>query len=232
MNLRISVSRIEQFRKYLDEEYNGFITQQSVIDDIRGVSIRKPAMILGLAYHALLEWDRKSIEMIPTENSDGDTARVRTPDMDTHIDFHPNLVQPALQYRLDHPHMIHEVPVTKRIKVGGFNITISGRIDGLEGFEGRDAKTGDRGMDVDLWGRSYQWKYYCWMAGLLRFHYDIFQFIYERKQLIGVKYDTFDFKPNMGNENDCIRLVERFLDFCQQHKLMDFLIDKYAFEKK
>lgn len=225
MNIRLSPSMIEQFRKYLDGEYNGYITQEKLLEYVRGETKWKPAMVLGTAYHALIEFNKTDVKYIEGE------FYVKTKDMVTPIVFSHKQAEKALVFRNEHPNIVFEVPMSKQITLNGFNIVVSGRADGLEGSEGRDTKTGDKPMDMELWERSYQWRLYCWMAGLTKFHYDIFQFKLDKDGVIEtVNYETCSFLPYEGMDMDIIQMIGRFLDFCKTNNLMEFIVNKYAFK--
>lgn len=227
MNLRISVSRLETFRKFLDGEMKGYFTQQLIIDDIKGLRPYSAKANLGTAFHALLEMDLKSVKYLHDPIAEKGKYIIKTKDMQEPVTFSNKQAAKALWFREQHPDIVHEVPVKTEIELRGHSITISGRMDGMEGFIGSDAKTSDKASCCEDWENSFQWKYYAWMAKLRQFRYDIFQFVYKDQQLDNVIYHAYNFLPYMGMQEECLQLLDRYLDFCSMHNLNKYLIDRY-----
>lgn len=63
MLLKLSPSKLEQFRLFCTDAYNGMITQERMIDDIKGVPFEtNAAMELGNAVHAAVEKGHEAFE--------------------------------------------------------------------------------------------------------------------------------------------------------------------------
>ena len=53
--VRLSPSKLEQFRKYFDSEFNGFITKETVLDYFSGKTEFKQHINFGTAFQLIIE---------------------------------------------------------------------------------------------------------------------------------------------------------------------------------
>jgi len=217
LELQCSVSKIEQFRKYIHEAYNGYIKIEDVIKTIKGEQVYKPAMVLGTAYHALIE----GVEQGITEDASGYT--IKTPDMPESVFITHDLARSAMQYRERHKLMTHEVKVSKTYILPGISVTVNGRVDGLHIADVHDAKTTERPPTYDDWSENYQWRYYLDMLGAKRFFFDFFIFQKRNGEVVGVKTTTIPFASYESITEDCTAMLSHFIDFCKTNGLMDYL---------
>lgn len=227
MRYRISVSKIDQLRSYMDEEYN--TTQQDVIDYLKGTKAFTPAMTLGTAFHSLVEMNHRDVE-ICEDPKHGTIFKVKVPELQYPMTFTAGQAKPAVEFAAAHRGAIYETPVEKEVHISGVDVLITGRVDMIEGRSGRDIKTGKYNLDVDQRYRSSQWRFYTWILGLKDFHYDNFRLLLADSNagpiMIGSEYESVSFDTYDGIEADCLRYLASLIDFARMHDLMSYLEEK------
>ncbi|MBS4060284.1 MAG: hypothetical protein KG029_07800 [Bacteroidetes bacterium] len=155
---RIAVTTLEKFRRMVDN-VSDWDTEQSLIESLTGKFTGNDKTRLGNAFHKIIELPFTLNGSLTVEG----------------ITFTPEQAQPAIDYRNAHPHMIHEVPAKKIYHTKHMEFTVSGRADGVEGLEIRDAKCK---FSYPGWGEyytSYQWRFYLDMFEAHTFWYDVFE---------------------------------------------------------
>lgn len=173
---RCSVTILEKFRRFMDN-VSDWDTEASIIEALTGEFKGTDKTRLGSAFHKIIELPYKENGALVVEG----------------IKFRPEQAKPAIDYRNAHPIMVHEVPIRKVYSTRHMDITITGRADGVEGLNLRDAKCK---FSYPGWGEyynSYQWRIYMDMFQSQSFWYDVFQ-------VIGFK----SFNPDMTFEGDIV----------------------------
>lgn len=165
---RISVTTLEKFRRYMCEA-SPFDTEESLLESLRGEFTGNDKTKTGGAFHQIIEGDytRREDNLIYVKSEKDKTEFL----------FHPDQAEPALQYRKDHPFMVHEMKVSKVYQTSRTEIQVTGRVDGAEGLAIRDAKTKFRPFTVSDYLNSFQWRYYLDMLDSEVFYYDIFEVV-------------------------------------------------------
>ncbi len=150
-NYVFSPSKLETYRLYRNEEFNGTITKESVIDTVLGVKKFSKKMSFGTAYHEMLEHGVEPYEagQVYSVDVDGDD-----------FIFQQEHVQPIIDFRNKHPNTVYECWLPFVIKLGNTNVRIRSRVDAIEGNVIHEFKTSSRGADVSHFERSCQWKLY------------------------------------------------------------------------
>lgn len=163
---RISVTTLEKFRRYMCEA-SPTDTEEQLLETIRGEFTGNDKTKTGNAYHQIIEGDyvRGADNMVFVKNEKEKTSFL----------FYPEQAEPALQYKKDHPFMVHEMKASKIYQTTHGPIQISGRVDGAEGLAIRDIKTKFRPFTVSDYLDSFQWRYYLDMLQTEVFYYDIFE---------------------------------------------------------
>lgn len=137
-----------------------FDTEEALLDAITGKFQATEQVIIGRAYHSIIE---KCELTEPAELTfEG-------------ITFTADQVAPAITYKREHPHMIAEVPTKKLYHGKYFDVLVTGRADALEGLYVRDAKAKFRAPSVKEYMDSYQWRFYLDMFNSPAFYYDVFE---------------------------------------------------------
>lgn len=155
---RVAVTTLEKFRRMIDN-VSDFDTEASLIESLTGEFVGNDKTRLGSAFHKIIE--------IPFTLNGSLTVEG--------ITFTPDQAKPALDYRNAHLQMIHEVPAKKIYQTKHMELMVTGRADGVEGNEIRDAKTK---FSYPGWGEyysSYQWRFYLDMFDSKLFWYDVFE---------------------------------------------------------
>lgn len=161
---RISVSTIEKFRRYMVGA-SDYDTYKSVIESILGKRSQNDKTSIGTSFYSIIE-TYKQIQTPPHKRMyDG-------------IRFSKKLCAPAIEYKKQHPNLIHEISLSKLYQTEYFDLKIYARIDSIEGSIIRDTKLRFSPFDfmADYYP-SYQWRFYLDMFGLSTFYYDIFELI-------------------------------------------------------
>jgi len=96
--LSISPSKLEGFRIFYEEEYNGVKTAEDVIASIKGEFIRNEKMIMGSAYHQLIEHGGERYKKWPA-GSDQAIYEVREEESKEVISFTHTEAEPALLFK-------------------------------------------------------------------------------------------------------------------------------------
>jgi hypothetical protein len=149
-NLSISPSKLENFRKYYDEEFNGYVTAEKVIESIKGETVWSESMSKGSAYHEMIEYGPDPYKL---ENG---IYRV-VPEVGDPLIFNQQEVDPIYQYREEHPGLTFEIPHSYSVSVAGHSITMNMRIDAFWGNEVHDQKTTSKPPALANYEKSLQW---------------------------------------------------------------------------
>lgn len=233
MNLvYISVTTLEEFRRYKQFDY---ITDERMIDRIKGVRTSNPAMNYGTDFWTYVEKPEEAF-ILPT-------GSVRMPEYDTYL---PKLIVAKIDhYRACLQSPVFEVPVRARYEFTDLPpIIISGRFDVMEGNIIRDGKTTKR-FDYETYEDSLQWRFYLDMLGLGKFIYDVF----EKKGVVddpnGAKDDdgklltwpadvelhSFPFYTYLELKRDCRYWIAEFMAFVRLKNLTDYVTRPFEDDK-
>lgn len=220
---RISVTTVEKFRRFMTAA-SAFDTEDALIESIKGLFRGNDKTMTGGAYHKLLEG---LFDVISSKHLSGKYYCA------DEFWFSEKQAAPALQYRLDHPRMISEVPLQKVYDLGKYRVKLSGRADGVEGILLRDGKTKFRSINFQEYMDSYQWRYYLDMFNLNHFFYDVFEVKRFKELPVGKPYiltdveflepETLHCERYAGMEQDCQRLLKEFMDYIDTRNFYNFL---------
>jgi len=222
--LVISPSKLEQFRLFYTEAFNGFITQESIIIDIKGEKEWSTAMRFGSAFHGIIEhgpepyYDSSSGKYIYTEEG-----------LDEQVILEAGEIQPAIDYRHRYPNMLNEMKARHYMKVSGYDVLINMRIDGMNGLVVHERKTSKRPSDVDHYYKSLQWKCYALATDCAYVQYDIFKYTEPKKGPRKVTYidPPYQYIPYPDIERDVALWVARLISFCEVQGLMKYITSRY-----
>jgi hypothetical protein len=204
-------------------------TEEALIESLEGKFTGNDKTKTGGAFHKIIE-DPSACKL------DKD-ARVIVDD----FVFTQDQFMVAVSYRKQHPVMIHEVDAYKIYNVNGFGeIMVTGRVDGIEGREIRDAKTKYRQPDFGEYIDSIQWKFYLDMLKLDVFYYDIFE-VKSFKELPAqtpyyipdarfVYHEPLRCARYINLENDCMKVLEGFLEYIENRNFFHLLKEARSYE--
>lgn len=224
--ISFSPSKLEVFRKFIDEEYNGWFTKEKVIEQIKGEQKASFAANRGTAIHEIIEhgYDKyfnkdTGLYHVIVENRDGTEPEV--------FDFHPEHIKPVMEYHDKHKRAVNEIPLQLRLKVGCYNVVMRMRVDAMHGLAVIDHKTSDKEPKVDEYERSVQWKLYLLATQGKMFNYNHFQ-IREPKRgpekgKVIITRREWSLFPYPEMESDIIGWCNRFINFCEVEGLHDYI---------
>jgi hypothetical protein len=217
--LFVSPSKLEVYRRYMNQEWRGSVTLQNVVDYIKGVKVWSPKMNFGTAYHYLLEHG-------PEKYLDHSTGKyvVFRGSMPEPVIFTEPQVEPVIYFREKYPRMVYETIHYYPLEVGGKEICLGMIIDGLNGLEVHEQKTVEGEFNFTNYARSLQWKIYLLATGANLIQYNVFE--YKRDKLseeILIKYKPFKLYPYAEMEGDVMGYVSGFLNFCESMGLTEYL---------
>ncbi|MAX80325.1 MAG: hypothetical protein CL843_09135 [Crocinitomicaceae bacterium] len=222
--LILSPSKIERFRQYMDGEFSDYVTNDMVIETIKGEQKLTPKMTFGSAFHAILEngsdpynWEKDHLVIV------GD-------DLQSVVKIPKKVVDVALKYRDDHPNMVFEVKLKTWLEIGNHNVLLNGRMDGVEGLVLHEQKTSSKPPNVDFYSRSMQWRSYFLMSeGSNELIYNLFN--YDETDHLGVPFEikhmSFKLFPYPEMKDHLVRTISELISFCEYHKITDFIKSKY-----
>lgn len=235
IHLKLSPSKIESFRLYLDEEYNGTITKKSFIETITGVKSYSKKADFGTAFHLVMEKGAGRFYNEKTKLYDiRDDKDLVSPIICTW-----NEIRLADEFHKRYPSMNYETWLAPVIQLDNYSITLNLRIDGLLGNEIHENKTSTRGLNVDFYERSSQWKSYMVATTAEVVQYNLFNYkepteIEEGKTRRAgtrvereVTYTPFRlYRGGPEIEQEVYKLIRGVIRFCENNDLMEYIIVK------
>jgi len=204
------------------DEVSDFDTEESLLESIKGLFTGNDKTKFGNAYHKVLEG----------EASPGRGGAYVTTEDGIFV-FSPAVSGPAVQFKIDHPLMIHEIPLRKIYRTSYFNIQVSSRVDGVEGAAVWDHKCKFRNPDWQEYIDSVQWKYYLDILELKTFYYNIFEIKgfdqlpakqpYLIKDVEVIHHEPLLCEAYQDMQEDMMCLLNRFLEYIHEKDLLKYL---------
>lgn len=233
------MSKLEKFRRYVDQ-VTDFDTIESLMDTLNDVYQPNYKAKFGTAYGALIT--------NPEKYYDDNAGKYRVPltergnvwepldrkgefnEIGEYMEFTAAQAEPAIRYNQIIRPAFYEVPSYYTINVDGYVVTLSMRMDVVQGGKIRDIKCSFRAPDDKAaYLDSMQWKIYLLSAGLDEFFYDHFH-IKERVSgehvielldppLMCVRY------PDM--QKDVERTMSAMIAWCHRNNCIDLITSKF-----
>jgi len=220
MIYRMSPSKLENFRVYLDEEYNGSVTLEDVVKYLRGEAKWKPSMNYGSAIHAVLEHGHlKYLQK-------GDICIIKEKDFPEPITLTLQELAPVIEYRRKHPKLISEVKLTHDLVLPYGTIQIPMKVDGMEGNVVHEHKNPESSWHLEDYERSIQWKIYLVATNAYCVQYNIFCWKKLKDKPVEIKRESFRLYRYPGIMDDIIEVINKLVNFCNQHELTEFITPK------
>lgn len=228
MYASISPSKLETFRKYLAQEYQGFITREKVVEAIRGETKWTPQANFGSGFHYLIEHG-------PEQFFDKTTGlyKVQDDQMPEPVFYTEREVQHVRVFKAAYPNMKFEAWHSLDLEVDGVPVKMPMRIDGLNGLEIHEQKTSGKPASVDFYERSLQWKIYLQATGANLVQYNTWYYCKPNKSDRDhtIEYMGFQFCPYEGMESDIRLHIQMYLDFVRRNGLEEFVFKTAAAKK-
>lgn len=201
-DLRISVTTIEQYRRYIAEE----ITEEQLQQSIKGIFEPTRQMELGTAIDRIIEnpakYYIKKHNLYQYDN----------------IEFEREMID--LIWSKINPNASWQVKTTKEFEIDGKIIEVVAKADQLDGEQVIENKTTWGAFDAMRYFESYQWRYYLLMFGLHTIKYNVFE-LSETKgggiELLGLH--DFTFNSYNSIERDCRLLLAEFVKYIYERGL-------------
>lgn len=207
-DLRISVTTIEQFRRYIAEE----IPEEQLQQSIKGIFEPRRYVALGKAIDAIIEQPKKYYQKKHNLYVYDD------------LTFERELID-TLWSKIN-PNAAWQVKITRDFTIAEKSIEVVGKADQLDGRVVIENKTTWSGYDPMRYFESYQWRYYLLMFGLPTIKYNVFE-LYDGKdgiEIHGLYNITFDTYPAI--ERDCRALLTQFVGYIYDRQLQEYLQPK------
>ncbi len=226
----LSPSKLETFRLYYTEAWNGYITKDRVIASIKGEQEFSGPALRGSSFHKLIEDDPEKyakIDLIKYDApfEDGQKQYWEVPNSAGEVNiFGPLEVASAIEYKNEIPGASHEVRYRWMYRD---NVCIRMIIDVIWGDFIDDVKTSEKPKKYSDFEDSLQWKIYCLALELPIFRYQIFQFKNGKGEYNGdIDRSTFVMLPTIPADlrADIDQYVDLLIDFCEDNNLMDYIL--------
>ena len=238
----MSPSKVESFRKFLDDS-TGFFTEEKLIADLTQPKVWTPKMEFGTAFHSILEQgiepflvrkevrhqlDIDGVDMPIIQRFTHEELMVTIKGVPEPMMLKVEDVKEAIRWRLEHPTAVFEVWNEHELHLPtGDTVKINMRIDSLEGNYVHEFKTTDKPAKYVNYSNSAQWKLYALSTGAAKVRYTVFQYFYnevvERYSVIPQNFDMLPY-PNM--EGDIKVLVAEFIHYCNLRGIQDCILPR------
>lgn len=223
--LRISPSKVETWRKYHLEEYNGFITKEKVIEALTGTTPWTPEATFGSAFHLVMQHGAGRYVSAEVNNEGLPLFRIQDHEMPTPVILTYQEIALADKFHLAHPGMVWEVQGTYYLDVDEFRIMIPFRIDAMEGQEIHENKTSTRDLQYDFFEESMQWKIYLLATRCPKVQVNVFSYDEPntKRKYYEVYQDHLTLYPYEDLQEDVRQGIRGLITFCKSQGLMGAL---------
>lgn len=221
-NVRLSPSKLEKFRMYIQEEYQGAITKEKVIDSITGKDVWTPQATFGSAFGAVIRYGKDKYY-----NPNTKKYHVQDEDMPAEVILYEEDVKHAQVFHVEHPHATYETWVWYDIFVDGVKVTFPMRCDCLEGLVIHEVKTTTKSISVEFYERSLQWRLYIAALGAEFVEYHVFKYLPPAKKIRVHRVNKpveFKFYGYDKLLEDLRRWIRMMLEFIEINDLNDYII--------
>lgn len=219
--VRLSPSKLEKFRLYIHEEYNGTITKEKVIDSITGKEKWSPQATFGAAFGAVIRYGKEKYWNPRTK-----TYHVQDEDMPSPVILYEEDVKHAQTFHVEHPLATYETWVWHHIYVDGIKVTFPMRCDIVEGLIIREVKTTAGSINFEMYDRSLQWRLYIDALKAEFVQYHVFKYFKPTKKIRVYRVSKpveFKMFPYQGLKKDLVHWTRRLLEFCDINDLNDYI---------
>lgn len=218
--LSITPSKLDVFKKHIDGIWNEWFTKEIVTEQIKGIQKTTFKANLGTAIHLILE---KGYERY--FNKEKNLYIVEVKNKPEPFIFKPTEIIPIIKYVDSHKRAVKEVFIEHKIKVFDYDVLIRMKVDQVFGISATDHKTSDKEPKHDDFENSLQWKIYLLATEAKIFTYNHFQYRRENRgkgNLVIIRRE-FPLYPYAGMLNDVKGWIQRFIMFCENESLLDFI---------
>ncbi len=209
MALRVSVTTLEGFRLYLEEDWK---PEEELLAELRGQFQATPKMLLGKSGHCAMEGQNPK-----HDDSVGD-----------HRCLGFKWTRDAIEgcRRAFRSGGVAEVKAERVFRIGGEDVTLVGKADRLIGTEVVEHKFTLSPFDPDRYSRSYQWRGYSLLFQPSAVLYTVFCVDEGRGESAALELKDvhpIDFYPYSQCEADVRDLLGRFVEYVDLRGLREYL---------
>jgi len=231
--LRISVTTIDAFRKFISEGISDTLVNEYLESpEVEVMSIEQ--------YQEIKFLKRLTGEFVPTPSMEKGTAfhniienpeKYYNPESNSYIsrgyEYDYSMIKERVLPLFNHEYPF-EVKTTKIYKLPhGEEVEVVGMADQLVGNMTIDIKTTWGTFQYEYYSKSYQWRYYLDMFESDIFRYMVFQLYDSSKIGIILKgVHDFYFSPYTGMHADIMNLLEDFVAYIKLRKLQQYFQPK------
>lgn len=190
--LRVSVTDVDSYRYYCGSDK----PLDELLAELRREAQPTPAMESGRAFHKMLEHAAEGEEISEFE-ADGYTFEFAC---DAELSLPP----------------VRELKGEATIDVDGVDVTLVGKVDGIDGMRLWDHKPTTQ-FDVDKWADAFQWRAYLWMFACNRLTYNVFVRSIKGSHVRVREVHTLDFYRYPDMEWDMRSALRDFVAFARTH---------------
>lgn len=225
--IHVSPSKLESFRKYTVGAYNGWFTEERVIESITNAKtfLPNPEAMKGTAWHRLIEEDH--LKYFNTqENCYKVTVKEKYNDgeiVETFI-FTPEEVELVEQYKAEYPGFVSEVPFSWETNFKGDKVVFNMRIDAMWGLQCHDHKTSAKPHTMQGHHDSMQWRINLLATEAEVFQYNLYEFRERVRSGSEIIYTPYVIYPYVNMEKDVLMMLDRYIHFCKVRNLMSYVI--------
>jgi len=224
IKLKLSPSKVEKYRLYNEEEYNGTITRENVIETITGESKYSAKAEFGTAFHAVMQYGKKRFFDPKTG-----LYLVKADDMPDIVVLKEQEAKYADAYHHAHPNMTWETWHTFLYVLDDrYEIEFRMRFDGIEGDCLHEHKTSSRPMNYGFFESSMQWRCYLIGSEAQRITYHVFSYKEptESRDYREITPSDFSFFPNREMHHELNSNLRGLITFCEFNGVMDYILRK------
>lgn len=194
--ISVSVSDLESFRQYLEDED---FTVDELLSRLRREQQPTEQMLAGTALHKMLEYA-----------TDGELESVEVDGFTFQFDC--EIALPVSSVR--------EMSITKEYETNGQTVLVRGRVDEINGTEVVDHKTTGN-FDCERFYAGYQWRLYLDMIDAQSFRWNVFEMKPVTKAERTYRISSFHILkqyryPSLAS--DVQSLVSRYVEFALDHQ--------------
>ena len=218
--IRVSPSLLESFRLFMTEEW---MTVERMREAITGDFTPSPQILLGTAYHHMLEEFTDTHEMYFNIGNPSDEEMLVTQDGYTFA--YEACVEPVADFL--RAGCVHEVYGISEIETRHGVVSVSTRADAVHGNIGGEWKTTEQSIQVAKYMDSVQWKLCCYTLGLKAMDYRIVR-LEQRPDLAWTvrESDAIQCVFSQSHMDEVIDLIDGLIEFHKAQGLEAYLVPR------
>lgn len=223
--IRVSPSLLESYRLFLTEDW---FTVEKMRDDISKEFTPTPQIMLGNAYHKMVENFTNAHEMYAEHGNPGEKPMLV--EQDGYLFQYEPCTEPVRDF-LD-ARCVHEVYGRRNLTTRFGEVSVATKADAVHGNVGGEWKTTEKSIQIRKYMDSVQWKLCCWALHLRAIDYRIVKL----KQTDDGSWTVVDSDQIQmlwcdSLMDEIIWLIDGLIDFHHTQELSEYLVPYYQRQK-